>query len=536
MLGQWVEGCLGGNINDAPFLMDSPDIAKSTISSPSLQRSLPGVTTFVDQFGEPLLSPSSHNDLSRDHVCSLSSSPAVRASPQRRHACQWGVPEMYCIHTPHSEAVRVGTMVETAEASAGLSTIHSSPSSSGSVSSSPFYEPLHHSWSPSACGTTQRLLPQASPELASTRRELWRTLNDAAGVGMTCPMVDWSIPSSSSWVSMANARPISITTSALLRSPSPMSSSRGVSSLTPKRTCNSDLPATWSLTPQRHGLGCRHRTPTHRRSPHDVPTPCTPTAELLFASPATKGSSSSSYAKVELASQKDGALRSIADNLVDIPPLLPSPSRQDSLTSPRALPSKKLGMDAFRNALRAADGLNSSLRQDLLKLVDHFDDCPQTGPVKQSVGITSLWDGLDANKSVTEGWGESYGNCGSASPTQSDVEAALFGMDSPASTPRSYDQSFQSGRGASTREQELADLSLLDSTPIALQSRRSAMWLPQVVGSEALTPDVEEGSRHQRDTSLATARDKFKLSIGASERSRQFRSAVLSELRTLASP
>lgn len=75
------------------------------------------------------------------------------------------------------------------------------------------------------------------------------------------------------------------------------------------------------------------------------------------------------------------------------------------------------------------------------------------------------------------------------------------------------------------------------ATPIAHPLRRSAMWLglaPSLPNVEALTPVAPACSDTRRCTSLATARDQFKMSIGARERSRQFRSAVLSELGTLA--
>lgn len=254
---------------------------------------------------------------------------------------------------------------------------------------------------------------------------------------------------------------------------------------------------------------------------NDVQAPCTPTAELLFASPMTKGSSSSS-AKADL---KDDTLRFIAADIADVPPLLP-PER---LASPPESPRRKPSMDAFRNALRMVDGLNNSLRQDLLTLVDHLDEKPEAMPVKGSVGITSLM----CNSGMVDGKVDTLRTCGSASPTQSDVEAALFGMDTPASTPRSCGLSAQS-EISSPRVQDLdleVSTSHFETTPDAPQNKRFA----PASRAEALTPDVEDvqGSRYRREKPLATARDKFKLSIGACERSRQFRSAVLSELCTL---
>lgn len=278
-------------------------------------------------------------------------------------------------------------------------------------------------------------------------------------------------------------------------------------------------------------------------------------------------------------------------------------------------------MDAFRIALKAASGLESPLRRDLLSLVDRLEE-----PVAETSGATV---GLPVPEQphwsqekhaaelhgipVVDFWEGSLTPRGqrSASPSQSDVEAALQTMDTPPHIPWTrFDSKHSPSCSRSSLEEEqnldisgagLIDanfgesvtiqsctssgmswpedvnvatcparvlsacsspkanprsrLSSLDdghpllgeddlaqspaaSTPIG---RRSDMWLgdvPPIPNVEALTPAApafgQHGRAQRQGVSLAAARDQFKMSIGARERSRQFRSAVLSELGSLA--
>jgi len=317
---------------------------------------------------------------------------------------------------------------------------------------------------------------------------------------------------------------------------------------------------------------------------------------------------------------------------------------------PQQLPGKS-SIEAFRTALQGAEGLDSNLRKDLLSLVDRFDS---EGAAKV-VGISGIagipvvdhWDGTQTPRG-------SQSMPASASPTQSDVEAALQTMKTPPDSPwaaththhsldfnvasvrerlcmaasatldfsiasadegvsnevsgmlrrKSDDFSLSSlsgggvlhphqahslslGSRPSCYSSPAAALSPCSSqpderphfidgagdkcyspegrspsafTPVPSHRQLSAMWLhavPPIPGAEVLTPAAPMGRPMGRPealtpaapmgtgrlhhtvqlpaTSLAAARDQFKRSVGARERSRQFANSLAGDLLTLVS-
>lgn len=551
----------------------------------------------IDECGEPL--PESFGqqpvrDWPLGSAASSSSSPAFpRArSPSLRLGRPAGGPEVYCIHTPAGESTTEpapsssgsSARLNFAGQRSGFSARHpGSPvpaSASERAISSP---PSFCGSSPPACKTPIRSLATSSPELVSTRRALWQELKDVAGPNMTCPMIDWSMPSTSSWVGMSSGRPVSVG-SPFLASPLPR---RRDCTLTPPSKRGSELIPTWPLTPQLHGM---------RASP----------------SASSSKSSHGSKARRALGQQKpfppapptSSEVRGHGDEASSQKGLLAAAQVGHSRTmpTPQTHPLPKPAMDAFRSALQAAEGLDNGLRQDLLSLVDDLAR-PRTPTDDMSGGFVGI--------PIVDHWEATMRSCRSpsASPSQSDVEAALATMNTPPRRPLvspsveleespslngiSMDRDFfvggacllgESPDDSSVRRRsrspwtsppescpsrnmssplspptghaspeallspeatprlvpsEFVDFPMT-CTPESTQLRRSAMWpgvAPTVPGVEALTPAALEARSHgdapRRISALAAARDRYKKSVGACERSHNFQRALVEELGTL---
>lgn len=652
MMGAWAESWMGTGEYDA----EATGISRNGLSpipvprrcrlspgsTPSPQRSLPGVTFLVDEQGEPLteVDPA----CSREHLSTAGSSagraPHLDTSPALRLGAAMAGPEIFCIYTPSGAVPTPSTgsvqpcrgasmrspdrgfrsSAEHSLPTAALESASSSPSFAGGQFDTPparrhvacVEQPL-----PGGAQATGGAAANSTPESSRTRRALWKTL-DAAGTA--CPMVDWSMPSSSSWVGMSSARPVTSqspykTGTPFLQSPSPRK--RDVS-LTPQSRRGGDLTESWPMTPQLQGVRSSPFARGHLRQ-----TPSSPDvageSSLLHTLPARE-------------------------------PSPPAAWQTHSAARPQQLPGQS-SIEAFRAALQGAQGLDSDLRQDLLSLVDRFD--PKGGA--SAVGISGIagipvvdhWDGTQTPRG-------SQSKAASASPTQSDVEAALQTMKTPPDSPwaatqthhssdlnaasvherlhmatsTTLDFSFASADDdnclevAEVRERNLDDFlmsSLSDGreqhphqayslslgsrpscysspaaalspcssqfdeslhfidgggnkcyspeelypsavSPVTPHQQPSAMWLyavPPIPGVEVLTPASQMGRpvgrpealtpaaptgtgrlQHRAQplaSSLAAARDQFKMSIGARERSRQFANSLAGDLLTLAS-
>jgi len=382
MLGAWMESQLGAGMsvprtNEA--CSGAPPAASHLLDEPqSLMRSLPGVTMFVNESGDPLttLPPRSARE---------QSSSRRQFSPSSGQLFRQGL-----LTVPHAAVglcrkdVHVPRLMLSPDRNAKAATACVSRASSSVCGSLV---------SPSGTSTKAYLLSPgrsvvgSSPEQAPTRRALQQMLDAAA---IECSVLDWSMPSSSSWVPSGNRWPQAAAVAS--PSPRPCRTQHETESISfeKERRGNEDAsrmeagPA--STQPQQFFIGTpcadrcgsgddiENRSPNPNRGALGSARPHSPvvmgdSTSLLYASPVVAGDGSLGRS---LPKEYNGDVFHLSESECTSSAREPSPI-SSFIEGFREGCEQAAPMEAFRCALRAAGGLDSGLRQDLLSLVDHLD-------------------------------------------------------------------------------------------------------------------------------------------------------------------